>query len=163
MLLIGGEMKVRIGLLTVIVFFYSYIAAADINDKVEEMISLTGGEEFLTQSGLTDFLNKNIDIIAQNNKSMTPEKVATAKKSNQRLVSKIDMEIFRDKIVSLYTKNYTEVEIDAINAFYRSPVGKKMSRLNPKMMEEIIIIANQEVTKAVEIIKKEEQSKSAKK
>jgi hypothetical protein len=46
-----------------------------------------------------------------------------------------------DEMVPLYASNYTVEEIKELTAFYRSPIGRKMMNLTPKLATESMAIA----------------------
>lgn len=41
----------------------------------------------------------------------------------------------KDEYIDLFAKNFTEEEIDGINAFYRTPIGKAMIQKLPVLMQ----------------------------
>jgi len=53
------------------------------------------------------------------------------------------MEEMLDAMVPLYANTYTLEEVRQMNAFYQSPVGRKMLATTPKLMGEGMAISNQ--------------------
>ncbi|WP_037028577.1 DUF2059 domain-containing protein [Psychromonas aquimarina] len=51
-------------------------------------------------------------------------------------MAEIDTDEVEKRIIPVYQKYLTEKDIQAINAFYNTPAGKKMLQIQPKIMRE---------------------------
>jgi len=77
---------------------------------------------------------------------MKPEDTASLAAEQEQLIAGVFKRMPVDKIeedlVPIYQRHYSRTEMDAILAFYESPVGQKMRATNPAMMGEVMQVTN---------------------
>ncbi|MEI6178615.1 MAG: DUF2059 domain-containing protein [Verrucomicrobiota bacterium] len=99
--------------------------------EVEKMLQLTGMEKLFVQmktqmlSGLKSKLTSVPDSFWE------------------KFQEKMDTHELVEKIIPLYDKYYTLEDLKAINAFYESPVGKKILTTLPQIMQESMKIGQE--------------------
>lgn len=104
----------KITLLAILLFTgFAGFAQADYKQKTKNLISLSSGAQF--------------DVLIQPLVDMVPEKNRAALKAD----IKASMDELYDQLAVVYMESYTEEDVDAILAFYNSPVGKKMVSETP--------------------------------
>ncbi len=77
-------------------------------------------------------------------------------------ISEIDTDEVEKKIMPIYQKYLTEEDVQAINAFYNTPAGKKIIQVQPRIMQESYAVGQkwgQKTAKQI-LLKYQEQSKS---
>lgn len=143
------------------VFFLALPLRADMTSKLEEMLVLSKQDEMLSAKGMKVILDRQVNLTAQQNPK--DKKIYDSmKQTHDRLLSKIDFEDLKDKILSVYAKYYTEPEIDQVLAYYKSPIGKKSVEITPKIIAEIQKITAASMAKCIQEIQKEDQEKANK-
>jgi hypothetical protein len=65
-----------------------------------------------------------------------PEQLAEVDKFADSLFSDMPIDEMLDAMVPIYQRHLTKEDLDAILAFYSSPVGQKLQREQPAMMQE---------------------------
>jgi|SRR5690625_74332 len=88
--------------------------------KVLEVVRIQGAQDFA--------INQAIEQMGK----MVPEE----KKKEFEREMKTQFEKLIDQTADIYLKNLSEKEIDALYEFYHSPVGKKIQKKMPVIMEE---------------------------
>lgn len=48
---------------------------------------------------------------------------------------------FTDRLIAVYEKQFTEAEVDELNRFYSSPIGKKFVGTQPALAKESMVVA----------------------
>lgn len=107
--------------ITVLVAFllmgFAGFSQTDYKQKTINLIELSSGPQF--------------DVVIQPLVNMVPEKNREAFKKD----IKASMGELYDKLAVVYMESYTEEDVDAILAFYNSPVGKKMISETPEITQ----------------------------
>lgn len=98
---------------------------SDFKEKAKNLIQLTSEGQF--------------DVMLQPLINMVPEENRAAFKAD----IKASMDNLYDQLVVVYMDSYTEEEIDAILAFYNTPVGKKMVATTPEITQKSMQIGQQ--------------------
>lgn len=106
--------------------FFSF--AQNANKKVSELLSVMG-----TRQNMVAVLDNMIDQY----KSTYPNVPA---EFWGKVVNDKNIDSLIEKLTPLYTKYYTEKEIEDLTAFYKSPTGKKMVETMPDLMKESMAI-----------------------
>ncbi|WP_019613903.1 DUF2059 domain-containing protein [Psychromonas ossibalaenae] len=75
-------------------------------------------------------------------------------------VSEIDVDEVENRIIPVYQKYLTEEDIQAINAFYNTPAGKKIIKIQPNIVRESYAIGQEWGKKTAQkiLLKYQEQS-----
>jgi hypothetical protein len=63
---------------------------------------------------------------------------------------KLNPDRFVEALIPIYDKYFTREDIDAMISFYRTPVGKKMASVQPKLMQESMAVGEEMGRKAGE-------------
>jgi hypothetical protein len=93
-------------------------------EKIIEFLELTQFYE-LAKSQLETVIENEVDPIVKN-----------------KLETNFNTEQLNDKIVPLYEKNITEDELNQILAFFKSPIGQKMIKINTDISVDVNDIMN---------------------
>jgi hypothetical protein len=77
---------------------------------------------------------------------MKPEDAASLASEQEQLIAglfeRMPVDKIEEDLVPIYQRHYTRPEMDAILAFYESPVGQKMRATMPAMMGEVMQVTN---------------------
>lgn len=96
---------------------FACVAQSDYKQKTIDLITITTGPQF--------------DIVIQPLVDMVPQQNRDAFKKD----IKASMGELYDKLAAVYMESYTEEDVDAILAFYDSPVGKKVIAETPEITQ----------------------------
>lgn len=96
--------------------------------EVRELLRLTGSEDLGRQVML------RMLEIQKDGKSARQREVL------DRFATKLDIGELQDKLVRLYAEHFTADEIRALNAFFRSPAGRKYVGEMPAMLQQAMSI-----------------------
>lgn len=96
---------------------FAGFSQSDYKQKTIDLITITTGPQF--------------DVVIQPFVDMVPEQNRDAFKKDL----KASMVELYDKLAAVYMESYTEEDVDAILAFYASPVGKKMIAETPEITQ----------------------------
>ena len=106
----------KISFLVLFVFCgFSSFAQADYKEKTEDLIEKVSGAQF--------------EVLIQPLVDMVPE----ANKAAFKAEIQSSMEGLYSEIATVYMERFTEEDIDAMLAFYNSPIGKKMIAETPEI------------------------------
>jgi uncharacterized protein len=76
------------------------------------------------------------DTILKDKGSVPPDFDAHFKKIMDDVIKNFPMDEFINAMIPAYQKYFTESDIEAMNAFYSSPVGQKVLQQQPLVMQE---------------------------
>lgn len=140
----------KIFFLTIIIS--SSFGFADLNQKVEEFLEVSGSSKYLSKEGMK---KSTMDILKASAKKqgLSAEQLKEAQKITLKSIDKINMSRLRTKIFNTYLEIYSEQELDALIAFYKTPVGIKVVQKQPFLNEEIVKIVGEEYSISAEEIK----------
>ena len=98
--------------------------------RIEEMLSITNAES------MTNQMLEQVRGMAFQNSGPTD---ASAKQLQNRIFDLLKQELawakMKPEYVKLYDELFTEEELDAIVAFYRSPAGQAMTKKMPQLVQ----------------------------
>ena len=100
------------------------MCAQSSDDSIRELIIITGSHTLAVQM---------VDLLIPQLQEMTPE---VPDEFWQELKSQFDPQGFIDLVIPIYRDHYTNEEILQLIDFYRTPLGQKVIRETPKIMEE---------------------------
>lgn len=109
---------------------------SEYKEKARNLIELTSAGQF--------------DVLVQPLINMVPQEKRAAFKADIQA----SMDELYDQLVMVYMDAYTEEEIDAIMAFYNTPVGKKMVAKTPEITQRSMQIGQQWGMKLQPLIRK---------
>ena len=75
-------------------------------------------------------------------------------KANAELDRAIGWDKIKPELIKLYTTNFTESELKDLNAFYQSPLGKKVLEKMPRLTAESAQLTQAKLQGAVEPVNK---------
>lgn len=118
-------MMKKTGFIFALVLLMGFSANAQISDpsykkKILKVVRIQGAQDFA--------INQAIE---QMGKMVPDEKKDEFEKEMNSYFDKLI-----DQTADVYMQNYTEKEVDALYDFYNSPIGKKIQRKMPKILEE---------------------------
>lgn len=108
-------------------------------EKLKEFLHLTGAV-----SGMAEVVEKaNAYMLNQLDEQYPPETVAEIKALNEKYqtILQARLDEVTEKYISLYAEYYTEEDVDALLAFYRSPVAQKQREVQFKIIDRAIEIS----------------------
>lgn len=114
---------------------------ADEMKDIHTLLHVSGGDSLGLQMG-TYMANSIIDAVRKQMPDL-PEAKVNAIKQVIGDVLKEQMPSLLEHIAPLYAKYYTADEIRQLIAFYKSPLGVKMLRVNPTLMRESTALGEQ--------------------
>lgn len=131
--------------------------------KIEEMLQLTKADQMINQM-LDQVRSMQTQQLAR--MDLPPERRARAQemqsKISQLISASLSWEKLRPQYVKLYSDAFTEEELAAILAFYKSPAGRAMLEKMPQLMLKSMSIGQQAVANIqpeIERLVREEQGK----
>jgi hypothetical protein len=111
--------------------------------------------KLLKVSGTTQMMEQVIDAMIVHIKQMQP---GIPDVFWNKLKAKLTDGEFLDMFVPVYTKHYTHDEIKQLLKFYDSPIGRKMVKVSPAMLQESMAIGEKFGEKIGQEIAKELQA-----
>lgn len=128
-------MKKLILAAVIVVSLCTCVVHADISPEkrkeIEKMLQLTGMEKLMDQ------------MRDQMISSFKAQSTSLPDAFWEKLRTKLNMHELKDKIIPVYDKYYTLEDIKAINAFYESPAGRKVTASMPQIMKESMVIGQE--------------------
>jgi hypothetical protein len=118
--------------------------------KAEQLMTLLHTEE--TVQRISDTITKQVDDAAQKGLSTTPSPDQQAKfddfkkQAAQTIDAQVGWKSLKDGFADVYTKNFTEEQLDAIIAFYKTPAGAALLANMPTVNEEVSKLGNARMT-----------------
>jgi hypothetical protein len=103
--------------------------------KAEELLQLTQGDQMMK---MMEPMMKG--MMAQADKDMSAEQRAKVGEMREKIMAVVAESLNKAKpaLAKVYTETYTEDEIDAILAFYKSPAGKALLQKMPEVMQRMV-------------------------
>lgn len=119
----------RTNLITaIIILFALQINAQSLDEKIENLLELDG-----TIRNIENLITQTIDYQKQNNFGISDNYWEALEKK----VTKKSLAELKTLVKPVYSKNYTESEIDNLITFYNSPTGKLVTEKQPIIIEEL--------------------------
>jgi hypothetical protein len=127
---------------------FSVVGIAQTNDAAGSMPSKDEVLKFLEVLRIKSQLNQYFDGVAKQAKlgaeqgfkskvpNATPAQMAEVDKFAENLFKNMPVDEMVDAMVPIYQKHLTKEDISGILAFYASPIGQKLQREQPAMMQE---------------------------
>jgi len=134
--------------IVVLLCLFSLVGIAQTNDAAGSMPSKDEVLKFLEVLRIKSQLTQYLDGVAKQAKlgaeqgfkskvpNATPEQVAEVDKFAESLFKNMPVDEMVDAMIPIYQKHLTKEDLDGILAFYASPVGQKLQREQPVMMQE---------------------------
>lgn len=138
----------KLSILVVILCLFSVAGFAQTNDAATSVPSKEEVLKFLEVLRIKAQLTQYFDGIAKQAKlgaeegfkskapNATPAQIAEVDKFAESLFKNMPVDEMVDAMVPIYQKHLTKEDLDGILAFYASPVGQKLQREQPAMMQE---------------------------
>jgi uncharacterized protein len=96
--------------------------------KIDELMELSGGKKVMS-----DFMKELSDPARRSSAPMLPNEFW------DRLLKEAKPEQMIEMLVPIYDKYYTEPDLDELLVFYKTPLGKKLLDVGPKVMMESVL------------------------
>lgn len=122
-----------------------------LHDKIREFFKASG-----TVDGLVNVVEKaNEFMLAQTAGDYPPDMIEEIQVLNNKYMALVKgrLDEFTEKFVNLYAEYYTEEDMDALLAFYASPVAKKSREVTEQLLNRSIEISadfNKELLKQLD-------------
>ena len=138
----------KLSKIAVILCLFSVAGIAQTNDAAGSMPSKDEVLKFMEVLRIRSQLNQYFDGISKQAKvgaeqgfkskvpNATPAQMAEVDKFAESLFKNMPVDEMVDAMVPIYQKHLTKEDLDGILAFYASPVGQKLQREQPAMMQE---------------------------
>jgi uncharacterized protein len=103
--------------------------------------SMLVAKQLIATTGATTLFNPLIAGVVEQGKLLYLQQNPGLAKDLNEVAAKIRAELqprfseLTDEVARLYAKNFTEQELKDVLAFYRSPAGKKLLAVQPKVIE----------------------------
>jgi hypothetical protein len=127
------------------------------NAKVEEFIRLAGLEQ--TYVRMISMISEQAKAIAigqmpaeERSSAMEADLDSYLKEANAIIAKYMSWERLKPEYVKLYAEAYEEEDIDALVAFYGSPVGQRMVAKTPELMMKSAEVSQRFMTEATPAI-----------
>lgn len=114
--------------IVIFTFFSIQINAQTVDRKIEKLLELDG-----TISNIEKIITQTIEYQKQNNFGVSDNYWEALEKK----ISKKSLEELKQIVIPIYSKNYTENQIDNLIIFYSSETGKLIIEKQPIIMEEL--------------------------
>ncbi|MDX6748136.1 DUF2059 domain-containing protein [Polaribacter sp. PL03] len=111
-----------------ITFFSIQINAQTVDGKIEKLLELDG-----TISNIKKIITQTIEYQKQSNSGISDNYW----KALEKIVSKKSLEELKQIVIPIYSKNYTENEINNLITFYNSETGKLIIEKQPIIITEL--------------------------
>lgn len=110
-----------------------------LRDKIREYLEICGEVNNMTK--VVDATNNY--MLEQMKTTYSAEQFAEVKQLNDKymLIMRSRLDEFTEKFVDLYAEYYTEEDIDALLAYWKSPVAKKVQAVGGQVMSRAIEIS----------------------
>lgn len=132
--------KITVFLFVLFLFNNSFAQSTSKEQKAKELLELTGTGKMGVQMAQ--------QVLSSFRKSFT--------QVPDEFWNKVSEAISADELVNMlipvYSKYYTEEDIDQLIAFYKTPIGQKVITTTPKIMEESMLLGKEwgkEITKKI--------------
>ncbi|WP_080778001.1 DUF2059 domain-containing protein [Chryseobacterium phocaeense] len=102
------------------------VFSQSLETKARELIKVTGADK-LALAGMQQYMQE----IRKTSPDISEEFI-------QEFIAEVTSEKLLGMYVPIYTKHYTESELDQLITFYKSPVGQKSISVAPSIMKESI-------------------------
>jgi hypothetical protein len=141
--------------IVVLLCLFSVAALAQTNDAAGSMPSKGEVLKFMEVLRIRPQLNQYFDGVSKQAKvgaeqgfkrkipNATPAQMAEVDKFAESLFKNMPVDEMVDAMVPIYQNHLTKEDLDGILAFYASPVGQKLQREQPAMMQEAMQVGGE--------------------
>jgi len=140
-------MNCKTMLLTGMMFVAAGLFAGNKEKMVEEMLVLSGTPDMLKQ--VTEEVSKMQVEMINRQASLSADRKAKLIDFQKQIMAKIADFIGWDKMksdyIAIYSDVYSEEELNALINFLKTPVGQKMVKKNPQLMQKTLEIMQQKM------------------
>lgn len=132
-------------ILALFISFQSLAAeSAPTDESIKNLLDAMNAKQMLEKIRSQNASSVKASILAQlGGKQLNPqqEKVlnATSEKISNIMAEVMTWENFQSIYTSLYKKNFTQEEVNALTAFYKTPTGKSAMNKMPAVTQQIIL------------------------
>jgi hypothetical protein len=145
----------KLSKIVVLLCLFSVAGIAQTSDAAGSMPSKDEVLKFMEVLRVKSQLNQYFDGVAKQAKlgaeqgfkskvpNATPAQMAEVDKFAENLFKNMPVDEMVDAMVPIYQKHLTKEDLDGILAFYASPVGQKLQREQPAMMQEAMQVGGE--------------------
>lgn len=132
-------MKLKLIALAGIILFSFSSLKAQTNNQTFTASHLKAAEEFLIATGTKDQFDATMDnVVKQGAEKIDDNQRAAYIKVMKAFIGKyLSWKVLKEKLTAIYAAGFTEMELNQLNSFYNSPVGKKFVAANPELLQRI--------------------------
>ena len=116
-------------------FGFGYAQETNAPDALLEMRI----RELLEVSGSVDSSQQMMDQMTAYMRTSLPE----TSEEFERFAAALDVDVLTERLIPVYAKYYSLEDIEAMIAFYKSPVGQRLLAVQPMVMQESMEIGAQ--------------------
>lgn len=133
------NLKLKLIALTGIVLLSFSNLKAQTTNKAFTPSHLKSAEQFLLATGTKEQFDATMDnVIKQGAKNVDPNQREAYLRVMREFVGKyLTWDALKEKISEVYAAGFTETELNELNVFYSSPVGKKLVAKTPELLSRI--------------------------
>lgn len=125
-----------VSLVFVLSFSGSCHADSGVRDSLEKMFELTDMQAMLDNSyAQMDQIFSQMAKETNISDDKKPIYEKHRKKIRAMIVESMSWDKIKEPIIKAYSQVYTKAEVDELNAFYQSPIGQKMIKKMPELMQ----------------------------
>lgn len=128
--------KLLLSLVFILSFPANSYADSGVRDSLERMFELTDMQAMIDSSHAQ--INQMFSQMAKEQNISDEQKVIFEKhrkKLQRMLVESLSWDKIKEPIIEAYSQVYTKAEIDELIVFYESPLGQKMIKKMPELMQ----------------------------
>lgn len=108
----------------------SCVASAEADDA-----TLREAERFLELSGVAEAMSQSSEMVIDQQLQQNPTLIPFRRVMLAFFEKYVSYEQLKEEYAALYAKHFSQKELQKINDFYASGVGRKMVRLTPELMQ----------------------------
>ncbi|AYL97692.1 DUF2059 domain-containing protein [Mucilaginibacter celer] len=133
------NLKLKLIALAGIILLSFSTLKAQTNNQTFTASHLKAAEEFLIASRTQD----QFDVMMDNVIKQMAEKIDDNQRAAYIKVMKafnrkyLSWKVLKEKLTSIYAAGFTEAELNQLNSFYNSPIGKKFVAVNAELLQRV--------------------------
>lgn len=140
-----GSWRIMVALVAISACSVAFAADSDKEALVKELLEVTETQKLLDQvkPQMKSIMNSAVP------ENLPPEKQPIVDKYNKRVIDLVLEEVNWEKLqpqyVDLYMRVFSESELQEMLVFYRSPLGQKMLKKMPELMQESMVMMQKQM------------------
>jgi hypothetical protein len=133
------NLKLKLIAITGVALFASTNLKAQTSNRAFTTSHLKSAEQFLLATGTKEQFDTTMDnVIKQGANNVDPNQREAYLRVMREFVGKyLTWDVLKEKLAGVYAAEFTEAELNELNIFYSSPVGKKLVARTPELLNQI--------------------------